>query len=89
MGVFIFFVVFVMQLLKLNHSAGSTLCQLGVNMKEIQEWLGHSDFSTTANRYSHLTSDTKKSTMASMVRTLGLSAENVTVNSKEEATSES
>lgn len=71
-----------------RHSAGSALCQLGVNMKEIQEWLGHSDFSTTANRYSHLTSDTKKSTMASMVRTLGLSAENVTVNPKEEATSE-
>lgn len=71
-----------------RHSAGSALCQLGVNMKEIQEWLGHSDFSTTANRYSHLTSDTKKSTMASMVRTLGLSAENVTVNQKEEATSE-
>ncbi len=71
-----------------RHSAGSALCQLGVNMKEIQEWLGHSDFSTTANRYSHLTSDTKKSTMASMVRTLGLSAENVTVNKKEEATSE-
>ena len=71
-----------------RHSAGSALCQLGVNMKEIQEWLGHSDFSTTANRYSHLTSDTKKSTMASMVRTLGLSAENVTVNKKEEVTSE-
>ena len=23
-------------------------------MKQIQEWLGHSDFSTTANIYSHL-----------------------------------
>ena len=23
-------------------------------MKQIQEWLGHSDFSTTANVYAHL-----------------------------------
>jgi integrase len=51
-------------------------------LKEIQEWLGHSDFSTTANRYSHLTSDTKKSTMASMVRSLGLGLENVTADKK-------
>ena len=72
----------------LRHSCASLLLANGVPMKQIQEWLGHSDFSTTANRYSHLTSDTKKSTMASMVRTLGLSAENVTVNPKEEATSE-
>lgn len=71
-----------------RHSAGSALCQLGVNMKEIQEWLGHSDFSTTANRYSHLTSDTKKSTMASMVRSLGLGLENVTAEKKEETASE-
>ena len=69
-----------------RHSAGSALCQLGVNMKEIQEWLGHSDFSTTANRYSHLTSDTKKSTMASMVRSLGLV--NVTADKKEETAPE-
>ena len=56
-----------------RHSAGSTLCQSGVNMKEIQEWLGHSDFSTTANIYSHLSSETKKSTAASMMASLGLS----------------
>ena len=42
-------------------------------MKEIQEWLGHSDFSTTANIYSHLSSETKKSTAASMMASLGLS----------------
>ena len=41
-------------------------------MKEIQEWLGHSDFSTTANIYSHLSSETKKSTAASMMASLGL-----------------
>ncbi len=31
----------------------------GVPMKQIQEWLGHSDFSTTANIYSHLDYDSK------------------------------
>ena len=29
-------------------------------MKQIQEWLGHADFSTTANIYSHLDYTTKK-----------------------------
>ena len=29
-------------------------------MKQIQEWLGHSNFSTTANIYSHLEKDTKE-----------------------------
>ena len=26
----------------------------GVSMKQVQEWLGHSDIGTTANIYSHL-----------------------------------
>ncbi len=55
-----------------RHSSGSALCQLGVNMKEIQEWLGHSDFSTTANIYSHLRSDTKINTAAAMMSSLGM-----------------
>ena len=28
-------------------------------MKEIQDWLGHSTFSTTANTYAHLEKNTK------------------------------
>ena len=28
-------------------------------MKQIQEWLGHSDFATTANIYSHLDYNSK------------------------------
>jgi integrase len=32
---------------------------MGVPMKMIQEWLGHSVFQTTANRYSHLATDAK------------------------------
>ncbi|WP_264083524.1 hypothetical protein [Paenibacillus sp. BJ-4] len=31
----------------------------GVSLKEIQEWLGHGDYSTTANVYTHLTSARK------------------------------
>lgn len=39
----------------LRHSCASLLLANGVPMKQIQEWLGHSDFSTTANIYAHLT----------------------------------
>jgi integrase len=38
----------------LRHSCASNMLASGVPLKEIQEWLGHSDFSTTANVYSHL-----------------------------------
>jgi integrase len=38
----------------LRHSCASLLLANGVPMKQIQEWLGHSDFSTTANVYAHL-----------------------------------
>lgn len=43
----------------LRHTAASMLLANGVSMKEIQEWLGHSDFSTTANIYSHLDYNSK------------------------------
>ena len=38
----------------LKHSCASLLLANGVPLKHIQEWLGHSDFTTTANIYSHL-----------------------------------
>lgn len=37
-----------------GHSCASLLLANDVPMKQIQEWLGHSDISTTANIYSHL-----------------------------------
>lgn len=43
----------------LRHSAASNLLNNGVSMKTIQEYLGHSTYSTTANIYSHLESDAK------------------------------
>jgi integrase len=43
----------------LRHSCASLLLANGVSMKQIQEWLGHSDFGTTANIYAHLAFDSK------------------------------
>ena len=38
----------------LRHSCASLLLSKGIPMKAIQEWLGHSTYSTTANFYAHL-----------------------------------
>lgn len=46
--------------LDLRHSCASLLLAKGIPMKFIQEWLGHSNFSTTANLYAHLDSNSKK-----------------------------
>lgn len=43
----------------LRHSCASLLLAKNVPMKAIQEWLGHSTYSTTANLYTHLESNTK------------------------------
>ncbi len=51
----------------LRHSCASLLLSNGVSMKEIQDWLGHSDFSTTANVYAHLDYNSKLSSAAAML----------------------
>jgi len=43
----------------LRHSCASLLLANGVPLKEIQVWLGHSDFAITANIYAHLEFDSK------------------------------
>lgn len=43
----------------LRHSCASIMLANGVPMKQIQEWLGHADFGTTANIYSHLNYSSK------------------------------
>ena len=41
-------------------------------MKEIQDWLGHSDFSTTANTYAHLDYASKLTSADAMLGGLGI-----------------
>lgn len=43
----------------LQHSCASLLYANGVSLKEIQEWLGHSDIATTSNIYTHLNFSSK------------------------------
>ena len=56
----------------LRHSCATLLMANGVPMKAIQEWMGHSDFSTTANIYAHLDYSSKISSAAAMVGGLSL-----------------
>ena len=67
----------------LRHSCASLLLANGVPMKMIQEWLGHSDFSTTANIYSHLDYASKVSSAEAMLNGLGMGSnpENDTLKS--------
>lgn len=56
----------------LRHSCASLLLANNVPMKQIQDWLGHSDFSTTANIYAHLDYSSKISSAQAMVEGLSL-----------------
>ena len=56
----------------LRHSCASLLLANGVPMKQIQELLGHSDFSTTANIYAHLDYSSKLTSADAMLNGLGL-----------------
>lgn len=44
----------------LRHSCTSLLLARGIPLKEIQAWLGHSNFNTTANIYAHLDTNVKQ-----------------------------
>ena len=64
----------------LRHTCASLLLANGVSMKEIQEWLGHSDFSTTANIYGHLDASAKIRSAETMLSTgINLGAPTVSV----------
>ena len=56
----------------LRHTCASLLLANNVPMKKIQEWLGHSDFSTTANIYAHLDYQSKISSAEAMLTGQGM-----------------
>ena len=56
----------------IRHSCASLLLKNGVNPKLIQEWLGHSDISTTMNIYAHLDTTSKDISAAAMSQALSL-----------------
>ena len=51
----------------LRHSNASLLYAHGVSLKEISEWMGHSDIATTSNIYTHLDYSTKVSSANAIV----------------------
>ena len=59
----------------LRHSCASLMLAHGVQMKDIQEWLGHSDYSTTANIYSHLDYTAKLNSAETLVTSLDFAPE--------------
>jgi integrase len=65
-----------------RHSCASLLLKNGVSMKEIQAWLGHSDYGTTANLYAHLDVETSKIHSAQRLSTglFGVSEKNGNIN---------
>ena len=56
----------------LRHSCASLLLANGAPLKHIQEWLGHSDFTTTANIYAHLDYKSKITSAQAMETGLAL-----------------
>ena len=55
----------------LRYTCSSLLLANGISMKQIQEWIGHSDFSTTASIYAHLEYDTKLQSAEMMAKVIG------------------
>ena len=55
-------------------------------MKQIQDWLGHSDFATTANIYAHLDYNSKLMSAQAMVDGLNFVIEGKLENHKEDLT---
>ena len=54
----------------LRHSCASILLSRGFTLKDVQEWLGHSDITLTANIYGHLDIERKKAIADTMANIL-------------------
>ena len=63
----------------LRHTCASILLKNGANMKEIQAWLGHSNYNTTANLYAHLDSSSVNNTGKVMANVFSTKKEVVAV----------
>lgn len=55
----------------LRHSCASMLIAMNWSLKDVQEWLGHSDIQMTANIYSHLDTARKANIAASLAEKFG------------------
>ncbi|MCL2605563.1 MAG: site-specific integrase, partial [Defluviitaleaceae bacterium] len=55
----------------LRHSCASLLLSLGYAMKEIQDWLGHANYKTTADLYSHVDPRNKGKMIRGLTSALG------------------
>ena len=55
----------------LRHSCASLMVMNGVSMKQVQEWLGHSTFSPTADIYAHLDYKSKQGSAGVIANLLG------------------
>lgn len=56
---------------ELRHSCASLLLDMGFTLKDVQEWMGHSDIKMTANIYAHLDTARKNSIADSLAGKMG------------------
>lgn len=56
---------------ELRHSCASMLIAMGWTLKDVQEWLGHSDIKMTANIYSHLDTARKSNIATALAEKFG------------------
>lgn len=54
-----------------RHTHATLLFESGVNIKEIQHRLGHSDISMTMDVYTHITESTEKQAISTLIQHLG------------------
>ena len=55
----------------LRHSCATILLQSGANMKVVQDWLGHANYKTTADTYSHVEFETKRQAVKRLAKYKG------------------
>ena len=61
---------------EIRHTVATLLIKHGTQMKYVQEYLGHSNFSTTANIYTHVdVGDAMNQAMTTMTDIIGVSKE--------------